>query len=99
TRLPRDWSSDVCSSDLNFFSASAAESAGADDPTYGLFVGSFARTHPFRQQLKIKARRIHMIESFPCQIELHPVIFKKHADVAARSEERRVGKERECMVL
>src|SRR5690606_41122813 len=93
TRFSRDWSSDVCSSDL-FFDLRVCEKGG-DVPTVpvaveflpgissaGLFaVAEKAEIETLGQRLKIGLKLIDKIGA------------TEHLDDGPRSEERRVGKE------
>src|SRR5437660_3737723 len=77
TRWPRDWSSDVCSSDLLNSPETPLFSKGR--VLYGLFEGLAAVR---------KARKAVLMEGYMDVIAAH-----QHGLVQARSEERRIGKE------
>src|SRR5207253_4299938 len=89
TRWPRDWSSDVCSSDLCLIIIQQRPSL--------LFVSSQPRfdcaggvVGPM-DQLGLRMQIAHIIN--PRRSEINVVDFTANWTVATRSEERRVGKE------
>src|SRR5690606_40670038 len=85
TRFSRDWSSDVCSSDLTA-------------PTilinlsyilfYGIFQMTMIQLH-YTSKLKLSGQAFHLSIS----IALMPLMQKQNLFIKIRSEERRVGKE------
>src|SRR2546430_4712147 len=77
TRFDCDWSSDVCSSDLDKCSAYVSAAFGLACRGFGL---KHARTEPYRPQTNGKAERFIR------------TLLSEWA-YAGRSEERRVGKE------
>src|SRR5690606_40021362 len=93
TRFSRDWSSDVCSSDLGLAHARRAPARGGaqhDDPGAGTALGAvIAQPDGARLGLDIdilEAQKFHILEDLPGR----GVIC---GAAAGRSEERRVGKE------
>src|SRR5690606_39333973 len=85
TRFSRDWSSDVCSSDLPI--APPALPGGGDFPVE-FVIASTAEPEEilkFAEQLQMKAMQSGMF-AFPPNIDTK-------VDLPERSEERRVGKE------
>src|SRR5690606_39540565 len=85
TRFSRDWSSDVCSSDL--FSLSAGGCNAAYRYRDGLLAGDrllVERGNTLRQQIEIKALFI---------APTHGHTYRRTDPIGSRSEERRVGKE------
>src|SRR5207253_4023990 len=81
TRWPRDWSSDVCSSDLNSVRQTAVCRFAAS---------RFRGDRPFGQQRQTKVCRTTTILNVSAL--LHQSL-PSALDCPARSEERRVGKE------
>src|SRR5699024_11913950 len=83
TRSKRDWSSDVCSSDLGWGVVEGSRLRLEFPITKGRLIGQGRRAKPLFADyvLEYKNRRIGVIEA------------KKRDD---RSEERRVGKECRC---
>src|SRR5690606_39902440 len=96
-RFSRDWSSDVCSSDLGalrrtgtlaFFYDLESMKWGFDPADRGCsHVAYFDATVPL-QPLRLTPTAA---VSAPCRLSFIP-----HLDLPARSEERRVGKERDA---
>src|SRR5690606_40420508 len=87
TRFSRDWSSDVCSSDLLgqrvWPAASSASTVPPDSPRLEIFFRFFV---PLASSFKKRP----VGKMFPSR----PVDAKSHQATTLRSEERRVGKER-----
>src|SRR5207253_8111662 len=87
TRWPRDWSSDVCSSDLE------TEHLGRGDPPLAdvILQGSSAvvRRRPASVEWRSRAPRVQAEE----RKGIHPAASLMKARCDERSEERRVGKE------
>src|SRR5690606_40581676 len=78
TRFSRDWSSDVCSSDL-------AADTEYDWPYYGQLMGAWFASHPAIQQATVRNEdRAHAATAH---------LGTSWTRTDERSEERRVGKE------
>src|SRR5207253_4663143 len=94
TIWPRDWSSDVCSSDLTALGRAVA---GRDVPAAG-WIGAIAANAPDWSELVLKP------DLWPPRAGGEYLVFHRgitHSFVGAvveRSEERRVGKERGARV-
>src|SRR5690606_40088232 len=93
TRFSRDWSSDVCSSDLNH---PHAQHAAVTPGIHAMSNGAFDAPWP-KSTLATKALEA-WIESVPgnAGLEAPPDIEPLFTALADRSEERRVGKGRRC---
>src|SRR5699024_12138581 len=96
-RSKRDWSSDVCSSDLNLQGAAAADACffanirRDDDAPLGIHVSYHGNTHKNRPfSFCLNRKRSGVSASFPAW--LYRVFYAAYG----RSEERRVGKEGGC---
>src|SRR5205807_7493354 len=89
TRLPGDWSSDVCSSDLPFASPTVPVMRDADDPFLLLFTSG---TVGLAKGVAVPLKALLSMMAY-----MHYGIGLRDEDafwnVADRSEERRVGKE------
>src|SRR5207253_4674055 len=85
TRWPRDWSSDVCSSDLVLFLLAVCAPAGrAEERLYGVELQADAMV-PMRDGVSLATDLYLPARSGKALAEKWPTIL--------RSEERRVGKE------
>src|SRR5207253_6214062 len=86
TRWPRDWSSDVCSSDLKFHLSRLRISKGAE---FLVFCGFFARylCSPRFESPIFLDKSAYTEQTF---------IYQRSRTAEVRSEERRVGKECRC---
>src|SRR5690606_40243399 len=85
TRFSRDWSSDVCSSDLVYGPLAAGAS---------IFMYEGAPTYPAADRFwaMIERHRITVLYTAPTAIR---AFMRSSEDLPKRSEERRVGEERE----
>src|SRR5207253_8593416 len=92
TRWPRDWSSDVCSSDLTIHNMSRK--------TGKKYTAAFNQVErkPYSIDQAVPLVQKIKFAKFDETVELHLRlgVDPKHADQMVRSEERRVGKERRC---
>src|SRR5207253_4763521 len=84
TRWPRDWSSDVCSSDLGRCDQYALACV-----LYEMLAGQPPFTGPTLESVLIR----HLTAEVPRITDLQPDVPKPVAAALTRSEERRVGKE------
>src|SRR5690606_40269318 len=84
TRFSRDWSSDVCSSDLEVSDGTHH----FDGLVSHFLVTAVAQRHAWRHRDRVAGMHAHRVEVFDGTDNDHIV------GTVARSEERRVGKER-----
>src|SRR5262249_59538026 len=85
TRLVSDWSSDVCSSDLDLAEALDAEEEGGEPGEYFLGTMLFIERQPKRLSALPFSRQSRLLE-----------VVDGLQRLTTRSEERRVGKECRC---
>src|SRR5690625_6336358 len=91
TRWPRDWSSDVCSSDLDFLSAYSAVNQGHSHPKIVEALVSQAQTLPLTSRAFFNDV-LGSYEKYVTEYFGFDAVLPMNTG-AERSEERRVGKE------
>src|SRR5207253_7287732 len=93
TSWPRDWSSDVCSSDLDVAVTNALEE-DLPDCTQNLVAGKMSvPVVDLLEVVEIAEDERHLVPEAAGSVELAAEPVVERAPIEKRSEERRVGKE------